>query len=286
MARPRFLPFATISTLFAFGCGDPVSAPSVDAEPKETTSTISCEPWHREPVPGKPQVLVNNVWNEQWADGQPYSQCLLERSTPSGVEYGWSWAWPEYKPYSSYAAPEVLFGWKAWDGGASTSVDLPRRIDSIESMNVDFSVEIAADPTYNLNTTLWVTATGEVTQGPNPDDIRNEIMVWFKNPADLGGGITYDGDVTLGGFEFEVWHLVNQPDASGGTTHTWTMVIYAAKTDHDQVTFDLKLMLDDAVAKGLVDPTHTVGGVELITEIFGGSGELWLDHFDVDVRGG
>jgi len=97
----------------------------------------------------------------------------------------------------------------------------------------------------------------------------------------LGGGIEYDGQVTLGDIPFKVWHQVNQPDASGGTTHTWTMIIYEAQVDLHAAVFDLKLVLDDATQKALVDPTHAVGGVELITEVFGGSGELWLDRFEV-----
>jgi hypothetical protein len=281
MARPASLIIA--ATTLLPGCG--ASAPNT-TELDQGSKTISCEAWHREPIPGKPQVLVNNVWNEQWADGKPHTQCLSRKRTSRGERFGWTWSWPEYKPYASYAAPEVVFGWKAWDGGASTTSELPRRIDSLESLIVDFSVEIAADPTYNLNTTLWITASDQATVNPNPADIRSEIMVWFQNPADLGGGITYDGDVTLGGIDFDVWHLVNQPDASGGTTHTWTMVIYAAKADHARARFDLVLVLDDAAKKGLVDPTHAVGGVELITEVFGGSGELWLDRFEVEVLAG
>jgi len=42
-----------------------------------------------------------------------------------------------------------------------------------------------------------------------------------------------------------------------------------------------RLILDDAVRKRLVEPGQVVGGVELISEIFGGSGELWLERFQV-----
>jgi hypothetical protein len=242
---------------------------------------VSCEPWHREPIPGTETVLVNNTWNEQWADGQAYSQCLRQRTVETKPQFGWVWSWPEYKPYSSYAAPEVVFGWKAWDGGESTTAALPRRIDALEALTVDFAVELTADPMHNLNTTMWVTTTDVATIEPNSDDIRNEIMVWFSNPGELGGGIDYDGEVTLGGIPFDVWHLVNHEDGSGGTTHTWTMVIYISQIDLHEAVFDLKLVLDDSVGKSLLDPTHAVGGVELVSEIFGGSGELWLERFDV-----
>lgn len=242
---------------------------------------ISCEPWHREPIPGSENVLVNNTWNEQWADGQAYSQCLRRRTKGAKEQFGWVWSWPEYKPYSSYAAPEVVFGWKAWDGGESTTAALPRRIDALDSLSVDFSVELEADAAHNLNTTMWITTTDVATVDKNPADIRNEIMVWFSNPAGLGDGNEYDGEVTLDGIPFEVSHLLNHPDGSGSTTHTWTMITYISQVELHEAVFDLKLVLGDAIAKSLVDPTHAVGGVELVTEIFGGSGELWLERFDV-----
>ncbi|HEY3494934.1 MAG TPA: hypothetical protein VGK73_09620 [Polyangiaceae bacterium] len=246
---------------------------------------ISCEPWVRVPIGASESVLINNFWNEAWAEGKPYSQCLLRRTTDAGEQYGWNWSWPEYKPYSSYAAPEALFGWKAWDGGASTTTQLPRRIDAIESLELDFAAEVAAGATHNFNATMWITATDTASATKNPADIRSEIMVWFADPADLAGGTFDDGEVSIGGVDFHLWHVVNQPDASGGTTHTWTMLTYAAKNDRYRGSFDLKLVLNDAVERGLVEPEYAVGGVELITEVFGGSGELWLERFDVSVNG-
>lgn len=61
------------------------------------------------------------------------------------------------------------------------------------------------------------------------------------------------------------------------------MIIYISRGDQHLARFDLKLVLDDSVARGLFEPTHAVGGVELITEVFGGSGELWLERFEVRV---
>lgn len=290
----------SLAALLAVACASSgaTSPPATDASeaPPDTSrqgdlaanddNVLSCQPWFRQPVASSGAVLVNNVWNEQWAGDSPHSQCLLQRSRADGsTQYGWRWDWPDYKPYTSYAAPEALIGWKAWDGGQSTLDGLPHRIDTLASLQVDFAVDITgADPTYNLNTTMWVTATDTATVAKNPSDIRNEIMVWFANPAKLGGGIAYDGEVTLAGIVFDVWHLVNNPDASGSSTETWTMIIYAARDNRQAVSFDLKLVLDDCVNKGLVQATHAVGGVELITEIFGGKGQLWLDRFQVTVR--
>ena len=78
-----------------------------------------------------------------------------------------------------------------------------------------------------------------------------------------------------------VWHKRNHGDDSGGSAQKRTMIVYVSREQSMSRNFDLKLILDDAVSKGLVDPGHVVGGVELISEIFGGSGELWLERFQV-----
>lgn len=251
--------------------------------PAHGETVISCQSWHREPIPGTQNVLVNNTWNEQYAMGEPWTQCLLRRETAAGAQFGWRWDWPPYKPYQSYAAPEALFGWKAWDGGASTTPDLPKRIHAISRLNLDFAVEVVADDTHNLNATMWLTRSDVASAERNPSDITAEIMVWFHNPAGLGGGNTSDGSVTLGDLTFDVSHIVNHGDGSGNSPNTWTMITYISDTSQLATSFDLALVLQDSVAKGLVEPEHAVGGVELITEVFGGSGTLWLDRFDVAV---
>jgi hypothetical protein len=149
---------------------------------------------------------------------------------------------------------------------------------------LDFAVELSADDTYNLNASLWVTTSAVASAEPNPTDIRNEIMVWFSNPSAHTAGDEPDGSVTLDGITFDVAHTVNHPDGSGNTTQTWTMVSYISREPHFEASFDLALVLRDAAEKGLVDPTHAVGGVELVTEVFGGSGELWVERFGVDAH--
>jgi Glycosyl hydrolase family 12 len=269
------------------GCDAASSANSREADtPNQQAAEIivSCEPWERVPIEGTKAVLVNNVWNEQWANGQAHSQCLRKQPEAGGFRYGWRWEWPAYRPYSSYAAPEALIGWKAWDGGSSTTTELPKRLAALRALKLGFGVEVAADATYNLNATMWLTRSDVAKAEIDPTDITNEVMVWFKNPGGLGGGGESDGTVTLGGLTFDVSHIVNHSDDSGGTPHTWTMVTYISQTDADQADFDLNLVLLDVVQKGLAESSFAVGGVELITEIFGGAGSLWLDRFDVTVE--
>jgi len=73
-------------------------------------------------------------------------------------------------------------------------------------------------------------------------------------------------------------------DASGGSTHTWKMVVYDTLLPRLADRFDLALVLEDMIAKGLAQPENGVQGVELITEVSGGKGEVWLNRFSVAVN--
>jgi len=249
--------------------------------PTPEGSEISCRPWYRQTLPGREVALINNTWNEQWAQGQPHSQCLLYRTRDGVVQYGWRWSWPPFRPYSSYAAPEALFGWKAWDGGDSTTPLLPARIDALQSLTVDFAVNLSAQGSYNLNTSLWLFDRMPAGTSRDPSLISGELMVWFAHEPRGFSGLESDGEVTLDGVTFDVWHKRDHGDDAGGSANKWTMIVYVNRENSLREKFDLKLVLDDAVRKGLADPEHVVGGVELISEIFGGSGELWLERFQV-----
>jgi hypothetical protein len=255
-----------------------------DAADAGTNAILSCVDWYRYPIPNTNNVLINNVWNEQHAGTYPYRQCLTERNLGGGQQYGWSWDWPACDTSTSFAAPEVLFGRKAWDGGASTTPNLPKRIGAIQSLVVDFGVDVVADACYNLNTTMWLTQSDAAPTDPDPQDVTTEVMVRFNDAGTIGGCCALDGNVTLGGIAFQVWHQDGHADASGTTTYTWKMVIYENSTPITDTQFDLALVLQDMEKRGLVQSTNAVQGVELITEVSGGSGQLWLNRFNVTVQ--
>jgi hypothetical protein len=229
-------------------------------------------------------VLINNVWNAQLAGSNPHKQCLLKRCTGDGEEYGWTWDWPAIVMDSSFAAPEVVFGRKPWDGGDSTTPDLPKRMDGIRSLTLDYGVQIMAGQSYNLNATMWLTRTEAASVDPDPQNIVAEVMVRFNNPLGMGGGTVDDGLVTLAGIPFHVTHQDAHADASGGSRYTWKMVVYEAASPSLSGQFDLALVLGDMLAKNLAKAENGVQGVELITEVAGDKGEVWLRRFGVSVK--
>ena len=249
-----------------------------------TGGNISCADWYRFSIPGTNNVLINNVWNKQHANGYPYQQCLVQRATATGEQFGWNWDWSACDTTTSYASPEVVFGRKPWDGGASTSPDLPKRIDAIQGLTLDFGVSVSANPCYNLNATMWLTQTDAAPTAPDPQDITTEVMVRFDNPGNIMGCCTQDATVTLGNLTFDVYHQDAHADASDASSYTWKMVTYISRISVQSTQFDLALVLQDIVKQNLANSTDGVQGVELITEVSGGKGSLWLDRFNVTVH--
>jgi hypothetical protein len=177
----------------------------------------------------------------------------------------------------------VLFGRKPWDGGDSTTPDLPRRIDALPSLLLDYDLQIMAGPSYNLNATMWLTQTEAAPATPDPQNVVAEVMVRFNNPLAISGGHVADGQASLGGTQFKVSHQDGHADASGGSSYTWKMVVYEALSSSLTGRFDLALVLQDMLAKGLAKAQNAVQGVELITEVSGDKGEVWLSRFAVSV---
>lgn len=280
------LAFSSLLMLPLWGCDDSARGPSPLGRSGggDGVETLTCTAWERFAIPGTPHVLVNNQWNAQHAGSSPFEQCLLRRKDGETTTYGWSWEWPPFDPSTSFAAPEVVFGRKPWDGGLSPTPDLPRRISAINELWLDFAIDIAAEPAYNLNATMWLTRSDEGRAAKDPENIVAEVMVRFENPGEIPGCCVPDGSATLGGRTFEVFHLDAHGDDSGASALTWKMITYIATEQSRSLRFDLALVLRDLVSKRLVEDTSGVQGVELITEVSGGSGEAWLEEFDVQVK--
>jgi hypothetical protein len=88
----------------------------------------------------------------------------------------------------------------------------------------------------------------------------------------------------IGDIAFEIWYAANWRDASNANSNRWTYVAYRATKPRLSATLDIKKILDDAVARGLVSPDHFVSNIELGNEVMSGTGQTWIKSLAVDVR--
>lgn len=226
--------------------------------------------------------LTNNMWNKQAAGGASYRQCIRYRGDPPEREYGWTWSWPE-EGQTLLAFPQTVFGWKPWNGGTSTTPELPIRIDRIRDLRLAYEMETAATGKHNLATALWLTRTGRTGAEPDPADISADINIWTDG-FDFEPSGDRIGEATIDGIAFEVWHDEDMGDASAANSNRWTHVVYRSTARHTSLALDVRKILQDAIGRELVSPSHYVSSVEVGNEVMTGDGETWIKALSLEVR--
>jgi Glycosyl hydrolase family 12 len=228
--------------------------------------------------------LINNAWNARAAGGFAWSQCLQERRLGDSLaEAGWTWRWPD-NGTQVYSYPSIVIGAKPWDGGPGNDPRFPRRVADTPRLWVDYEVDTTATGNVNLATSIWFTRSVATPAVPAENEISAEIMVWSDyTPALISndGPVTERGEITIDGRTWRVFAAENWGDVSGGTTHRWTFIVYVARQTTRTLSFDARRFMDDAIARGLLDPSHAVANVELGNEISSGSGTTWVRRFTV-----
>lgn len=228
--------------------------------------------------------LHNNTWNRAAVGSQAWRQCLQRRVQAGSTELGWTWQWPEGDT-GVLAYPSLVIGAKPWEAGPGNDARFPVPIARIGSLRLRYTLDTTASGRSNLATSLWLINTPTVGSPPVTTAITTELMVWTRaSGGDWTGGTQPFAEVTLGGRRWLVYGRRDQSDASGGSVHTWTLLVYAAADPSDTLDLDLKLVLDDAIARGWVNAADHVADVELGNEIAGGSGSTWIRQFSLELR--
>jgi hypothetical protein len=224
--------------------------------------------------------LTNNVWNKQAAGTFPYAQCITAKGPLSAKVYGWSWNWPANSG-SVFAYPEIVYGWKPWNGGSSNVPTLPIRVSAITTLRFSYDLTVTTNGKHNVSTSMWLTSNGATSNKPDSSHITTEFMIWtdgydFHPAGNLAAIYT-----TQTGTQYEVWFDPYQTDASGQNANVWKYVAYRAVVPSLTPTIDLKLILQDAVTRGYVSATDYVSNVELGNEIMSSSGQTWINSISL-----
>ncbi len=216
-------------------------------------------------------IYSNNVWGR--GNITDYEQCLLRRVVDGNTLYGWRWRWP-FGSGDVKAYPEVIYGHKPLGSRPlpRTISDLPRRISSINQLQVNYEVEMTAQGLYNLAFSMWVTPDNP----PTEENITHEIMIWVDRTF-----VPQLPEFQVAQVEIDdVRHdLYINPELPFGK--------YIAFTSHqDQLsgTLNFEKFLDYLVDHGHLPADHYVTSVELGNEVIEGTGETWLKRYEVIVK--
>jgi hypothetical protein len=203
-------------------------------------------------------VTVGNyiVQTDYWNMGQcPGTQCMdIDDQTGS-----FTVTKATYNCVNSIAAyPSILYG-KAF-GSVSPNCDLPAPLNSLKCVESSWTFTPANTGRWDAAYDIWLCPDNQC--GSNGFNGGAEIMIWldYRNT----NGWQHDmGPATIGGRNWEVWWWdVN--DSAGKRNY----VAYLAKDPtHSVKNLDIKKFLDDAQARGYIQPSWylyaVLAGVEL-----------------------
>ncbi|NML53864.1 hypothetical protein HHL19_31810 [Streptomyces sp. R302] len=201
----------------------------------------SCDRWGNTGLDG--YRLYNNIWGSGAG-----SQCVWANS-------GTSWGvWADH--------PDTG-GIKSYPNATKT---INKTIDSLARLTSTYNVSVPSSGAYNTSYDIWDT------------DHQYEIMLWVNDNGPVGPIGGYQGNVTLGGHNWNVYK---------GTNGANQVFSFLRTSDSRSGTVEIKPVLDwIAHTKGWMPGSETIGDVQFGYEITSSSGGLDFRTDHLTISGG
>jgi hypothetical protein len=231
---------------------------------------------------GKSYIVQNNAWNAASAEGAQVLQFTGNSFQVTRQVAGGAGDVPLGFP-SIYVGRNGFRG--ANDSLTTTSDDdLPKQISQINSIQTRFSHNASGDA--NATYDVWFSA--QPPQGEYGTATGAFLMVWTYKPGNrnaiggFGGGQAQQATVDGRQWNLFVGGRAEAGDPGAGNAQVISYVVPgAAIADY---SFDLNLFIQDAVQRGLLNPSLFLTDVFAGFEIWSGGSGLRINEFTVDVQ--
>ncbi|MCJ7729031.1 MAG: Ig-like domain-containing protein [Sedimentisphaerales bacterium] len=224
-----------------------------------------CGRWDSIDVLGGEYRISNNVWGGGPGVGE---QCL--EAYPDSTYFAVYHSTHNDSGVCSY--PFILRGCH-W-GSCTQDSGMPIMVNNVISAPFSWSVDTnGAGGTWNVAYESWFSVAG----GTAPD--AAELMIWINYNGGAGPAGSYQGTVSIGGHSWDVY-FVDWTGSAG-----WYYIAYKITSPADNVNLDLRDFMDDAIARGFLDPSWYLDAMEAGFEIWRDGEGLTSNSFSASVIG-
>jgi hypothetical protein len=220
----------------------------------------TCLPQGTIAVDGGEYTLQANEWNST------AQQCV----TSSG-DTAWSVSTADFDLPTNGAPATYPSLYRGCHWGACTSGSgLPIQVSDLGSATSSWSTVQPASGAYDVAYDIWINSTP--TTSGQPDG--TEIMVWLNSRGGVQPFGSQTGTSAVAGYSWNVWT---------GQQTSWKIISYVLQGGGTAFTnLDLKAIIDDAVARGSVNPADYLIDAEAGFEIWQGGQGLATNSFSFD----
>ncbi|MCY8026273.1 glycoside hydrolase [Bacillus sonorensis] len=214
--------------------------------------------------------IFNNVWGADQVSG--WWQSIYHNSDS---DLGWVWNWPS-STSSVKAYPSIVSGWH-WTEGYTPGSGFPTRLSEQKNIMANVSYSISASGTYNAAYDIWLHKTNKASWDSAPTD---EIMIWLNNTNACPLG-SYVQTVSIGGHKWKV----HKGYVDAGNGKGWNVYSFVRTSNTQSASLNIRHFTNYlSNQKKWLDKSKYVSSVEFGTEVFGGTGQINISNWDVNVR--
>ncbi|MFJ8646852.1 cellulose binding domain-containing protein [Streptomyces sp. NPDC093546] len=253
-ATAAFVTLVTLASLVSLTAVVTAAATPAQAD------TLICEQFGSTVIQGR-YVVQNNRW------GTSEAQCV--NATTTGFELTRAdGSVPTNGAPKSY--PSVFNGCHYTN--CSPGTNLPMQVSAIGSAPTSISYGYVSGAVYNASYDIWLDPTPR-TDGVN----RTEIMIWFNRVGPINPVGSRVGTATVAGRGWEVWT---------GNNGANDVISFVAPSAIGSWGFDVMDFVDQAVARGLAQPSWYVTSVQAGFEPWQNGAGLRVNSFSSSVNAG
>jgi hypothetical protein len=223
--------------------------------------TTHCGQFENVSVADNQYVVQTNEWNST------QTQCVRVTATGFAVTEA-NFGLPTAGPPASY--PSIFKGCH-W-GNCTNGSGMPVQVASLPAVKSGWTVVAPESGAYDIAYDLWFNQTPTTSGQPN----GTELMIWIRHAGGVRPAGSQVGTVSLAGAAWDVWK---------GKMPSWTYVAYVRQAAADAVDLDLRAFVEDAVARGTIDPSWYMVDIEAGFEIWQGGRGLATSSFSAVVGG-